>query len=63
MNGGLLETSREELAQVALAWDSQPRLTVHVPFINMKPDIHLGKPYVELCACGSGLGGGGDGMA
>ena len=54
VNGGLLETSGEELARVPLAWDSRPRLTFHVPFINMKPDIHLGKPYVELCGCGVG---------
>ena len=59
VNGGLLETSGEELARVALAWDSRPRLTFHVPFIDMKPDIHLGKPYMYVELCGWVEGGGG----
>ena len=52
VNGGLLETSGEELVRVALAWDSQPRLAFPVPFIDMKPDIHLGESHAALSMLG-----------
>ena len=43
VNVGLLETSAQELSNVALAWDSQPRLNFPVPFVDMKPEIQLGE--------------------
>ncbi|XP_072167838.1 DNA-dependent protein kinase catalytic subunit-like [Diadema setosum] len=56
VNGGLLETSSQELAQVAVAWDTEPRLSFAVPFMDMKPDIQL-DPFlpriVELALTGS----------
>ena len=41
-NAWLLETSTEEIAKVAVAWDMEPWLQFAVPFIDMKPTIELG---------------------
>ena len=42
-NACLLETSADEIAKEAVAWDTQPRLQFAVPFVDMKPNINLGK--------------------
>ncbi len=42
MNASLLETSTDEIAKEAVAWDTQPRLQFAVPFVDMKPNINLG---------------------
>ncbi|XP_072042849.1 DNA-dependent protein kinase catalytic subunit-like [Amphiura filiformis] len=40
-NASLLETSTDEIAKEAVAWDIQPRLQFAVPFVDMKPNINL----------------------
>ena len=46
-NASLLETSADETAKEAVAWDTQPRLSFAVPFVDMKPNIDLGKMHVD----------------
>ncbi|PIK41531.1 putative DNA-dependent protein kinase catalytic subunit [Apostichopus japonicus] len=46
-NISLLESSSEELAEMAVAWDTQKKLSFAVPFMDMKPTIFLG----EVAAC------------
>ena len=46
-NACLLETSTDEIAREAVAWDTQPRLQFAVPFVDMKPNINLGKSTLE----------------
>ncbi|XP_022110985.1 DNA-dependent protein kinase catalytic subunit-like isoform X2 [Acanthaster planci] len=55
-NAYLLETSAEEIAKVAVAWDTQPRLQFAVPFVDMKPNIDLDRylPRVVELALTSG---------
>ncbi|XP_071796803.1 DNA-dependent protein kinase catalytic subunit-like [Asterias amurensis] len=40
-NEWLLETSPDEIAKVAVAWDTESRLQFAVPFVDMKPTIEL----------------------
>lgn len=44
-NISLLESSSEELAEMAVAWDTQKKLSFAVPFMDMKPTIYLGEVF------------------
>ncbi|XP_071815133.1 DNA-dependent protein kinase catalytic subunit-like [Apostichopus japonicus] len=55
-NISLLESSSEELAEMAVAWDTQKKLSFAVPFMDMKPTIFLDPflPRVVELALSSG---------
>ena len=42
----LINPTQEELAEVALAWDTEKHLKFNLPFPDLKPTIYLGM-YLE----------------
>jgi len=43
VNNVLVTSNAEELAKAAMAWDREKHLKFAVPFVDIKPVIHLGK--------------------